>query len=341
MSLISIIIPVYNVELYLRRCIDSILAQTFQDFELILVDDGSPDNCPKICDDYAAKDSRIRVIHQPNSGPSSARNAGLDLARGKYILFCDSDDYVSKTYIQNFLPFISNTQDNFIFSGFNVVSNNRASLDNRMLRCKSIEYAISDFFDLQRQARVGYAWNVLYYAEVIQKESIRFPTNVIVEDLPFNLNYLRYMDRMTCTGRADYFYVQYDRETLSKKFYIDGFRRWKEKYEVSLAFIRDVIPANHQDREIHRLATFYLYFFLCSLNNTFDSRNKASLYKKLKYNSSVVCSDMFQHCLAYADNSRENPVLISLLSGKHYYSAYLYQLLSKLKSCAKKKEKKK
>lgn len=91
---LSIIVPVYNVEPYLRRCIDSILAQTFTDFELILVDDGSPDNCPAICDEYAEKDSRIVVIHKQNGGLSDARNAGLDIARGEYIGFVDSDDFI-------------------------------------------------------------------------------------------------------------------------------------------------------------------------------------------------------------------------------------------------------
>ena len=93
MPQISIIVPVYNVEPYLRKCIDSILAQTFTDFECILIDDGSPDNCPAICDEYAAKDSRIIVIHQKNAGVSAARNAGLDIARGEWIGFVDSDDW--------------------------------------------------------------------------------------------------------------------------------------------------------------------------------------------------------------------------------------------------------
>lgn len=93
---ISCIVPVYNVEKYLRRCVDSILAQTFTDFELILVDDGSPDGCPAICDEYAEKDSRVRVIHQENKGVSAARNAGLDMARGEYVCFVDGDDEVSE-----------------------------------------------------------------------------------------------------------------------------------------------------------------------------------------------------------------------------------------------------
>jgi glycosyltransferase involved in cell wall biosynthesis len=93
MSAISIIVPVYRVEKYLHRCIDSILAQTFTDFECILIDDGSPDNCPAICDEYAAKDTRIIVIHQENAGVSAARNAGLDRAKGEWIGFVDSDDW--------------------------------------------------------------------------------------------------------------------------------------------------------------------------------------------------------------------------------------------------------
>ena len=92
----SIIIPVYNVEKYLRECVDSVLAQTFERYEVILVDDGSPDSCPAICDEYASKDARIKVIHKPNGGLSDARNAGLDIARGEYILFLDSDDWWDK-----------------------------------------------------------------------------------------------------------------------------------------------------------------------------------------------------------------------------------------------------
>ena len=98
----SIIVPVYKVEKVLPRCIDSILAQTITDFELILVDDGSPDNSGKICDEYASIDSRIIVIHQPNGGVSKARNTGLDIAKGEYIVFVDSDDTVTSDYLAVF-----------------------------------------------------------------------------------------------------------------------------------------------------------------------------------------------------------------------------------------------
>ena len=98
--LISIIVPVYRVESYLSRCVDSLLAQTYQNLEIILVDDGSPDQCPQICEDYAKKEERIHVIHQENRGLSGARNAGIDVAKGEYLAFVDSDDYVSDDYIQ-------------------------------------------------------------------------------------------------------------------------------------------------------------------------------------------------------------------------------------------------
>ncbi len=94
-SLISIIIPIYNVEQYLRRCVDSVLQQTYTNLEIILVDDGSPDNCGRICDEYVQADSRVRVIHKTNGGLSSARNAGLDIMTGEYLMFVDSDDYIS------------------------------------------------------------------------------------------------------------------------------------------------------------------------------------------------------------------------------------------------------
>ena len=93
-ELISVIIPIYNVEAYLDECIASVIAQTYSNLEIILVDDGSPDNCPQMCDEWAAKDSRIRVIHKENGGLSDARNAGIDIATGEYIAFVDSDDWI-------------------------------------------------------------------------------------------------------------------------------------------------------------------------------------------------------------------------------------------------------
>lgn len=102
-QLISVIVPIYNVEAYLNRCVESIVNQTYQNLEIILVDDGSPDKCPKMCDEWAIKDSRIKVIHKKNGGLSDARNAGMKIATGKYISFIDSDDYVALDFFETLL----------------------------------------------------------------------------------------------------------------------------------------------------------------------------------------------------------------------------------------------
>ena len=109
-DLISIIVPVYNVEKYLNRCIDSIVSQTYRTLEIILVDDGSADNSGSICDKYAGKDVRIKVVHKNNGGLGFARNSGLDIATGKYVTFIDGDDYIGKTHIEEMYALIQNTK---------------------------------------------------------------------------------------------------------------------------------------------------------------------------------------------------------------------------------------
>lgn len=110
-TLISVIIPIYKVEAYLKRCVDSIINQTYKNLEIILVDDGSPDNCPQICDDYAKQDSRVKVVHKENGGLSDARNAGMAVATGEYISFIDSDDWIDKTFISTLYDGIQSGAD--------------------------------------------------------------------------------------------------------------------------------------------------------------------------------------------------------------------------------------
>ena len=123
--MISIIIPVYNVEKYLFRCVNSILSQTYSDIEIILVDDGSPDNSPELCDEIAQTDSRVVVIHKKNGGLSSARNAGLDIAKGDYVFFIDSDDWLSSnTVLENFYKTAVKNNSSFVFGLLNSATEN-------------------------------------------------------------------------------------------------------------------------------------------------------------------------------------------------------------------------
>ena len=119
MSKISVIVPVYKVEPYIRKCVDSILGQTFSDIQVILVDDGSPDQCGKICDEYAKQDSRVHVIHQENKGVSAARNAGISLAKGEYIMLVDSDDFITENMLEKMHDCIAESGSDIVICGIN------------------------------------------------------------------------------------------------------------------------------------------------------------------------------------------------------------------------------
>ena len=130
---LSIVVPVYKVEKYLPKCIDSILAQTFRDFELILIDDGSPDNCGAICDDYAARDSRIKVIHQENAGVSAARNAGLDIATGTYLGFVDSDDWIEPEMYETMIATAKEKQVDVVVCGIRYCTDSGESIRSDLI----------------------------------------------------------------------------------------------------------------------------------------------------------------------------------------------------------------
>ena len=131
-DLVSVIVPVYNVEQYLDRCVESIINQTYENLEIILVDDGSPDNCPQMCDEWAKKDNRIKVIHKENGGSSTARNAGLDLAKGDYISFIDSDDYIDKCMISELLNSILHCSSRISICGNYEVNSEGVLFDNKL-----------------------------------------------------------------------------------------------------------------------------------------------------------------------------------------------------------------
>lgn len=188
MPTISVIVPVYKVEPYLHRCVDSILGQTFTDFELILVDDGSPDNCPAICDEYARKDSRVHVIHQENGGLSAARNAGIDYCisqdQSQYISFVDSDDYILPLYLEKlYLALVENGADvsicgKYTFCNQDYLNCTQNFSDNIILDNKQACRFI--YTPEKHHATFVTAWAKLYKKELFS--NIRFPVGKLHED---------------------------------------------------------------------------------------------------------------------------------------------------------------
>ena len=183
MPKISIIVPVYNVEKYLEKCIDSILNQSFRDFELILVDDGSTDNSGYVCDRYKDQDNRIIVIHKENGGVSSARNRGLDIARGDFIGFMDSDDFIHKDmYKILYDNLIKNEADLAICKAQNVYQDETIKLNNIVedfpVKVLTSKDALKKLYNIR--TTFVYAWNKLYKRELF--EELRYPENKIYED---------------------------------------------------------------------------------------------------------------------------------------------------------------
>ena len=178
--LLSIIVPVYDVENYLQKCIDSILAQTFTDFELILVDDGSPDNCPALCDAAAAKDARIRVLHQKNGGLSAARNAGLDVARGEWIGFVDSDDYIVSEMYETLYKAVQSTGADLALCDYVKVDETGALCTQTHVAVPQKSLTGRELLQKAYWTTVQIAWNKLYHRTIFAQ--LRYPVGKLNED---------------------------------------------------------------------------------------------------------------------------------------------------------------
>ncbi len=216
MPAISVIVPVYNVEKYIRRCVDSILAQTFADFELILVDDGSPDNCPAICDEYSQKDGRVKVIHKKNEGVAIARNVGLDLAVGEYITFVDSDDFIGTERLAMLYRRITKEQADVVVTDFAIMDESGQIvkyIKHRNIGSTDIKTNEDRkrhlFCQLLTCAHGWEIWTRLFRGEIIRAHHIRFPDTCenYAEDLGFVMAYMLYARRFVSLEDADYFYT--------------------------------------------------------------------------------------------------------------------------------------
>lgn len=207
--LISVIVPVYKAETYLHRCVDSLLAQSFQDYEILLIDDGSPDKSGNICDEYAKQDNRIRVFHKENGGVSSARNVGLDNAIGDYISFVDSDDWVNNDFLEIFLM----NKADIVVQG--VYATNWPEKEKDIEHYIGIEEInvtkcdVSCLFDaLFDSLNIGFVFLRLFKRSIIETNQIRFNTDYkLMEDEEFIMHYLIYCTTYSTINKSGYHYI--------------------------------------------------------------------------------------------------------------------------------------
>lgn len=219
-KLISIIVPIYKVEKYLKKCIESILKQTYKNIEIILVDDGSLDNCGKICDYYKQMDKRIKVIHKNNGGLSEARNYGIREARGDYLLFVDSDDFIAENICEILINNINKYSADMAICNFYYVFENKKAIKNEMSSKKDVqvlekENIIREYF-LNYSVDLNVAWNKLYKKDIFKgKNAILFPVGKLHEDTYIMYKIYYNLNRLVRINKPLYYYRQRNDSIIS------------------------------------------------------------------------------------------------------------------------------
>lgn len=217
--LVTVIIPIYKVENVLKRCIDSVLGQIYQNMEVILVNDGSPDDCGVICDEYASKDSRIRVIHKDNGGLSDARNAAIDIMRGEYVTFVDSDDYINNYYISHLVEAIQKDDSDMACSWFESVFEGEKPKSRPVAAI--IDYSLNDRYGylnkmLYQQVAESSAWGKLYKKDIFQ--NVRYPKGRLYEDIAVIHKVIEQCEKICVIGNVDYYYWQRKNSIMYQPF---------------------------------------------------------------------------------------------------------------------------
>ena len=234
-NLISVIVPVYNVEQYLSYCIESIVNQTYKNLEIILIDDGSPDNCPKICDEWALKDNRIKVYHLENGGAGKARNIGLSYATGKYISFIDSDDYVSIDFYKTLMSLINDNCD-IVECDYTIVHDEECNFSSSEIKNEYKIFTNEEAMELHIKDKIfkQVIWNKLYKYDIIK--NIKFPEGNLVDDEFWTYQAIGSAKRLTHINKTLYAYRQQNESVMHSKYSL----KWLSAVEAKLKRIEYV-----------------------------------------------------------------------------------------------------
>ena len=338
----SVVMPVYNVENYLEQAIESVLDQTFSSFELLLIDDCSPDHSGRMCDEYAKKDARIRVVHlKENAGVSHARNVGMDLAKGKYLFFMDSDDYIDsdlfETAYQSIMEnpaeivFFGMTEEHFDSEGEHLESvvfklPTRSFKKQRALRKYMIE--------LENATLYGYACNKFYDLDYLRKLGLRYKEYALNEDILFNVAYCMDIERMTVLETPAYHYRKnMDDRSRSSKFVKDYFELHVKRVQV----IFDQYKYWHMcGRKVRKdLASIYTRYIMSALQRNCDPRSEMNFGERKQWLKDLYDQKLFKDIMPYGQP--KSPIvkvfhfvlykewtLVSLIFGRVIYMVKTY-----------------
>ena len=316
---LSIIVPVYKVEKQLERCIRSILNQSFTNFELILVDDGSPDRCGEICDEYEKKDKRIKVIHKKNGGLSDARNAGLNIAKGKYIGFVDSDDIIHSEMYERMYNCITKYNVDIVQCKFRKFKNIEDINKFSNIKDANIEYytskeAIIDMID-NNKINVN-TWNKLYKRELFENE--RFPKGKIHEDEFLTYKLIYNSNKVAYINKELYYYYQNDNGIMNGSNLIKRLDRIEALEERSNFFLKN------GDKDLYNKSNTALFFALNKLYFIFK-RNK-QLKKEEQY-INLLKDKIIKTASILSDNvylSKQNIKIVNLINKRKVFINIYY-----------------
>ena len=311
---VSIIVPVYNAEKDLHRCIDSIIAQTFTDWELFLIDDGSKDSSGVICDEFATKDNRIRVIHKENGGVSSARNVGLDNARGEWITFVDSDDWIKPQYLEHLFGSIEKSD---LVIAYATIYREEEHIGEEEYYPSHVvtEENFSVLFEENALIWHTSPWGKLYRRRLIQNADLKFVENVhIGEDAIFLYSFMLSAKCINVTSWTDYCYYSQMSGSLTKRI------NSLESERLGLQHITDVITRMKDERklseksikELNWLKAFYINRVLNALySQEIPRKERRNLLREL---------DLDCYVKNIAPDSLRFKLSVNLLKGKHFWS---------------------
>lgn len=293
---ISVIVPVYNVEKYLDKCVRSIQAQTFSDLEIILVDDGSPDGCGAMCDAYAREDDRIQVIHKKNGGLSDARNAGIEVARGKYLGFVDSDDYIAPDMYEVLHRMMVEEDADVTICGIHhcYADGDHSATAPETYQVLGPQEIIRQVLESRTSAAVASAVNKLYKCELFKK--LRFLVGKVAEDGHLMVYLLDQAKRVCITEAPKYYYIHHEGTITTQPFrpvLLSVIEAWEKNY----VYVKEKYPALYQAAQCRYLwAYFYVLDRMMISPESVDPVEKQKIIRELRKNTwNILRNSHFQN----------------------------------------------
>lgn len=298
---VSIIVPVFNTQKYLERCINSLIGQTLKELEIIIVDDGSETECSKLCDYWAERDPRIRVIHKKNEGLGYARNTGIEAASGEYLAFIDSDDYIRREMFEKLYNRAVKTKADIVIGGYIKKFDNGSEqyfcndniqevLEDNEIKEILLPNMLGTLPENRYDDGIGMSvWKNLYARSIFDNYNIRFPSEreYISEDIIFHINYLKYVRHAEIIHDAFYYYCQ-NEGSLSKSYRKDRFDKVVQLYLYEKELLEDMSAYNYGKLQLER--TFIANVRTCIMIEA-AQRKKGKSVHKVKAQIKKYCSD--------------------------------------------------